>query len=108
MSGRDPGRLRERVTIELPVRTADGAGGAAIGWTALATVRAEVISFRGTTLVATEREEARESYRVVIRYRDDVTTEMRLRWRGRVLDISGRHDPDGDRRWLVIDCEVRA
>ncbi len=108
MSGRDPGRLRERVTIETPTRTPDGAGGAAVGWSVLATVAAEVISFKGATLVAGEREEAREPYRVVIRYRDDVTAEMRLRWRGRVLDISSRHDPDGQRRWLAIDCEVRA
>ncbi|MEN6542004.1 phage head closure protein [Parvibaculum sp.] len=107
MSGSDPGRLRERVTIEMPVRAEDGAGGASIGWSTLATVRAEVISFKGATLAATEREEAREPYRVVIRYRDDVTAEMRLRWRGRVLDISGRHDPDGHRRWLAIECEVR-
>jgi len=108
VSGRDPGRLRERVTIETPTRTADGAGGAAVGWSMLATVAAEVISFKGATLVAGEREEAREPYRVVMRYRDDVTAEMRLRWRGLVLDISSRHDPDGQRRWLVIDCEVRS
>ncbi len=107
MSARDPGRLRERVTIEMQVRTADGAGGASIGWTALATVAAEVISFKGASLVAGERDEAREPFRVVIRYRGDVTTEMRIAWRGRLLDILSRHDPDGGRRWLALDCEER-
>jgi len=107
MSARDPGRLRERVTIERPTRTPDGAGGATIGWSVLATVRAEVISFKGVSLVAAEREEAREPFRVVIRHRGDVTTEMRVVWRERRLDILSRHDPDGGRRWLVLDCEER-
>lgn len=107
MRARNPGRLGERVTIETQVRTADGAGGASVGWTALATVAAEVISFKGASLVAGERDEAREPFRVVIRYRGDLTTEMRIAWRGRQLDILSRHDPDGGRRWLVIDCEER-
>lgn len=105
MSG--PGDLGERVTIEAPLRASDGAGGAAISWSEVATVWADVISFKGTELFNADKLEAREPFRVVIRHRTDVTADMRLRWRGRVLDIRGAFDPDGRRRWLAIDCEER-
>ncbi len=108
MSAASAGRLRERVTIEHPVRTPDGAGGTTVTWTPLATVRAEVISFRGSQPTVAERDEARAPYRAVIRFRGDVTADMRLNWRGRRLDINGAFDPDGERRWLAIDCEERA
>jgi SPP1 family predicted phage head-tail adaptor len=102
------GQLRERVTIERPERAPDGAGGTSVSWVALATVWADVISFRGSQPTVAEREEARAPFRAVIRFRADVTAEMRLIWRGRRLDINGAFDPDGERRWLAIDCEERA
>ncbi len=102
-----PGRLRERVTIEAPQRAGDGAGGWTIAWSRVATVWADVISFKGTELAEADRLEAREPFRVVIHHRGDVKSDMRLTWRGRVLDIRGAFDPDGRRRWLAIDCEER-
>lgn len=108
MSRRKPGNLRERVTIEAPERLPDGAGGAGVRWTPLATVWADVASFKGSEPTVAERDEARTPYRVVIRFRADVKPEMRLAWRGKRLDINGAFDPDGERRWLAIDCEERA
>lgn len=99
------GKLRERVTIERPVRTPDGAGGADVTWEALATVWAEVVALGGTEAALGERMEARAPHRVTIRFRDDVTAEMRLAWRGGALAIRGLRDPDGRRRWLAINAE---
>jgi SPP1 family predicted phage head-tail adaptor len=102
------GSLRERLTIERPVRVADDAGGARTTWAALATVWAEVVSLGGVETALGERREARTSHRVTMRFRDDVTAEMRLVWRGRSLDIRGMRDPDGKRRWLAINAEEGA
>ncbi|MCE9650578.1 MAG: phage head closure protein [Parvibaculum sp.] len=101
----EAGNLRERVTIEAPSRNADGAGGADIEWTPLATVWAEVADQGGNEQVLGERTEARARHRVTMRHRGDVTAEMRLVWRGRTLDIRALRDPDGRRQWLAIDTE---
>ncbi|PKQ06240.1 MAG: head-tail adaptor protein, partial [Alphaproteobacteria bacterium HGW-Alphaproteobacteria-12] len=42
--------------------------------------------------------------RVTIRHRTGVTAEMRLLWGARALAISALGDPDGRRRFLVLDC----
>lgn len=101
------GRLRQRVTIEAPQRTSDGAGGVYYSWTTLATVAADVSSFKGSELYNADRLEPSEPFRVIIRYRPDVRHDMRLRWRGRVLDIEGVSDSEGTRRWLTLDCRGR-
>jgi SPP1 family predicted phage head-tail adaptor len=102
------GQLRERVIIERPVRTADGAGGADVTWETLATVWAEVMALGGTEHVLAERDEARGPHRITIRFRGDVTAEMRLVWRGQTLNIRGMRDPDGKRQWLAINAESGA
>lgn len=99
------GRLRERITIEAPTRTGDGTGGAALTWAALATVWAEVTTKSGAEVAAGERMEARARLTIRLRYRDDVTSAMRIVWRGAQLNIRAVRDPDGARRWLIIEAE---
>lgn len=98
------GKLRERVTLERMVRTPDGFGGTGVSWSLVATCRAEVISFKGREHTRAGRTETRTPFRVVTRYREDVTSAMRIRWRDRLLDIQSVIDPDGERRWLALDC----
>lgn len=98
------GKLRERVTLERMERTPDGFGGATVSWSQVATCRAEVISFAGREQQRAARTERRSPWRVVTRYREDATSSMRILWRGRTLDIQSVIDPDGERRWLAMDC----
>lgn len=98
------GQLRERVTLQAPLRTPDGAGGADIGWSEVATLWARVEAQGGGELPAGERLEARARLEVTIRFRADVTPAMRLVWRGRALDIRASADSDGRRRFLTLDC----
>lgn len=97
--------MRERVTLQAPVRTADGAGGADVTWNDVATVWASVMALSGRERPAGERMEARRRLQVLIRYRSDVTAAMRLLWQGRALDIRTMYDIDGKRHMLLIDCE---
>ncbi|MBN8542794.1 MAG: phage head closure protein [Alphaproteobacteria bacterium] len=84
-------RLRERVVIQSRTLTSDGLGGNSESWTDLATVFAQVIALSGSAreqVIAAQRE-ARNAYRIVMRKRSDVNTQMRLQWQGRILHIHG-------------------
>ena len=102
------GELRERVTLQSPVRAPDGAGGGDVTWTSGATVWAKVEERGGSEHAAGERLAGHARLRVTIRYRSGVTAEMRVMWNGRALGIAALRDPDGRKRFLVLDCEVAA
>lgn len=99
------GALRARLTIEQPVRTADGGGGATIAWSALATVWGAIMPAGGAEAISAEQRVSRVSHRIRLRYRSDVTPAMRLSAPGRVFRIKTMFDPDGRGRWLDCLCE---
>ncbi|ABS62532.1 phage head-tail adaptor, putative [Parvibaculum lavamentivorans DS-1] len=99
------GALRERVTLQSPIRTADGAGGAAVTWDDGVSIWAKVEMRGGGETPAGERLEARALVRMTIRYRSGITAEMRALWQGRAFNIRNLRDADGRRRFLVLDCE---
>ena len=49
--------------------------------------------------------EARVSHRIVIRYRDDVTTNDRILWGSRTFNIRAVIDREARGRWLELLCE---
>ncbi|WP_421863767.1 phage head closure protein [Parvibaculum sp.] len=105
MSGIAIGEMRERVTLQSPSRTPDGAGGAEVTWTNSAPVWAKVEDRGGSERLAGERLAAGTKLRLTIRYRSGITTEMRVLWNERALNIRAVGDPDGRKRFLVLDCE---
>lgn len=105
MTGIAIGEMRERVTLQSPQRTPDGAGGADITWTSGASVWAKVEERHGQERLAGERLAAEATFALTIRYRSGITTEMRVLWKGRELNIASLRDPDGRKRFLELDCE---
>jgi SPP1 family predicted phage head-tail adaptor len=101
----DPGRLVHRLVLEQPVRDPDGAGGATVTFAPLATVWASLEPISAAEDGASGRLATRITHRVTIRWRADVTGNLRLRHRGRTLRIASLRDPDESRRFLVIDAE---
>ena len=101
------GDLRTRLTLEAPTRTGDGGGGASVVWETVAQVWAAVRPLTGDEAVTLDRVAGTSSYEIVIRYRDDVTLEMRFRDGARVWDINAAFDPDARRRWLKCLAEER-
>lgn len=99
------GRLDRRLVLEAPQATADGAGGSAVAWTAVATVWAEVRSQPGGERLAGEAVTAEVTHRVRIRRRGDVRPSMRFLDGSRVLDI--RSVVDDGRRWLLCLCQEK-
>lgn len=99
------GARRERVRLQAATRENDGAGGSRLVWSDVATLWAEMIALKSHETLRGERNEARQNWRVVTRWRAGVTSDHRLIWGPRVLAIHGAIDPDGHRRWLAIDAE---
>lgn len=102
------GRLRHRLTLEAPGLLPDGAGGETVTFTPVATVWAAVRPGSGSEDLAHDRLSGRVSHVVDIRYRDDVSPEMRFAWDARRLHILSVIDVDERRQWLRCNCEERA
>lgn len=86
----DVGRMTERVTIQAPTSTADGAGGAVQGWADLAstpTVYAAVKAGAGREVFADDRTGAQSSVQFTIRNRSDIDERNRLIWRGEAYNV---------------------
>lgn len=111
----DAGDLRDRVTLLKPSTTTDTQGGHTVTWAQLATAPRMWAMVRPTG--ASERVQATAltatvGYQVVIRYRADVTPQMRLTWRpyrstaDLTLEVHGVTALDGGREFLALDCGV--
>jgi len=93
----DASDLRHRVTIQTPVRTGDGQGGATVTWTDVATVWAQVTPGTGGERVIAHGLREQSPYDVRIRYRPDVTAACRLVWT--------TTDPYGNAISLTLDVQ---
>lgn len=98
----DPGRLRHRLTIEMPEGVPDGAGGVTSSWSELATVWGVVEPLKAAEAAAGGRLASVATHRVLIRHRDDVGGGMRVRHRDRMLRVLAVHDPEERGRYLEL------
>ena len=99
------GRLRHRLVLEMPLTTPDGAGGVTLTWSSVATVWANVLAQTGREATQFDRFSGTSTHRVVLRFRSDVSPEMRFRTGQRLLHIVSVRDVEGRRRWLECACE---
>lgn len=104
------GALRDRLTLETPVRSDDGGGGAAVTWTAVADLWGAVRPITGDERLRADAVTGRVTHQVWIRHRDDVVPAMRFRAGARILDIVAVLDARSDsgrRGRLQCLCEER-
>jgi SPP1 family predicted phage head-tail adaptor len=101
------GKLRHRLTLEAPSRTADDGGGGVLTWAAIADLWGAIEVASGGERVTADRLSGTTQPVVTIRYRDDVTAAMRFLSGDRRLLIRAVLDPDGTRRFLRCLCEER-
>lgn len=99
------GDLRLRVAIEAPIDIPDGAGGMTRSYARLANVWAHVSALSGEDRFLAARHEQSILHLVRIRWRGDVTNDMRFVASDRKLFIRSCFDPDGRRRFLLCRCE---
>lgn len=101
------GRLRQRVTIQVPTLTQDAYGATKTTWangqTVWAQVRAVNVSERYVAGAAQEIAEV--THIVTMRYGPTVHPRYRLMYGAIVLDVESSVDPDG--RQARLECRCR-
>ena len=103
------GLMRHRVTIQQPTLLPDGMGGGTYTWSNVATVWANVTTTNPASSLNIEEQTSDQFrsvqyYIVVMRYRGNLQTNMRLIYRGRVLQILSIVDIN-ERQWeLRLYC----
>lgn len=95
------GNLDRRITIEQPSTSRNGFGENEPTWSTLATVWAEVYPVKGSEEFAGQQVYAENTLGFRIRYRTDVTREMRVDYNGEKYDIRSVNQPRGTRHEVL-------
>jgi SPP1 family predicted phage head-tail adaptor len=101
------GTLTERLTLETPVRTPDGGGGASVAWQPVADLWANVRPISGEERLMHDQLTARLTHAVWLRWRAGITPAMRFRQDTRIYEIAAVLEPER-RTWLKCLCEEMA
>ncbi|WP_020086400.1 phage head closure protein [Hyphomicrobium zavarzinii] len=81
------GEMRHRLSLQAPVATADGGGGATRVWSLVAEVWGALKPASGTESFEADRMSARVSHEIWIRHRAGVVPEMRFALGTRIFEI---------------------
>ena len=98
------GMLRTAVLFERETRTADGAGGSTRAWATIAgaPTRSHAKPVSGGERWASERREAVDAVRVVVRYTTTVKTTDRLTVGGKIYNIERIDNVEFANKWIEI------
>jgi SPP1 family predicted phage head-tail adaptor len=88
----DPGRLRERVTVQQATETRNRLGETVQSWATYAERWASVQGLSSREVLLTGQQQTEITHRVRMRYLSGMTNAMRILWRGRVLEITSLLD----------------
>lgn len=102
------GDLRSRVTFQTSTRVADGQGGFTETWANLATnptVYAYLAAVNSRERLFSQQMQYQRSHVLVIRYRTDLNTSMRITYEGREFQIKGIRNPEERKAFLILDLE---
>jgi len=98
------GGMRQRLSLERPVRTAAGGGAADVAWQTVATVFAELVPSSARETFDADLKSAQVTHKVRMRYRPDVEADMRFTAGDRIFDIRSAINEDERGRWLICLC----
>ena len=99
--------LRDRLTLEQPVRTPDGGGGASVAWEPVAELWASVRPLSGDERHSHDQVVGRLTHAVWLRHRLGIVPAMRLRQGVRTYEIVAVLDTPS-RTHLKCLCEERS
>lgn len=103
----NPGSLRLRLVLDVPVESADGAGGVARSYAAGPVLWAAVTPVSARNGVEAAALGATVTHRIVIRAGPEITTRHRLRRGARVFGIVSVREQDASGTFLVIEAQER-
>ena len=103
----DPGKLRERVTVQQATETRNAIGETVLAWSTYETVWASVEGVSSREALDAGKIDVQISHRVRMRYLSGMTQNMRLSWRNRTLEIVSLLEY-GNRSEHVLICQEAA
>jgi SPP1 family predicted phage head-tail adaptor len=83
----DPGKLRERVTVQIASGSTNTMGETVLAWTNSTAVWASVEGVSARESLVNAQQEVAVTHRVRLRYLPGLTQNMRFDWRSRTLEI---------------------
>ncbi len=97
--------LRHRVALERPELTTDSGGGADITWIKVVDLWASIEPLSGLERFLDHQTQSVLTHKIIIRFREDVLPEMRLRKGARVFEILSVMNEQERNHWLALDCK---
>ena len=98
------GELRHRIEIKQPTETRDSYGSVKTTWSTLATVWGAIWPVRAKEFVSMGQTQSEVTHKIGIRYRNDVTTKMRIEFNSRYFSINQVINPDERNIMLELVC----
>lgn len=100
----EAGKLRHRVVIEQPSNEQDETTGAmSPDWTEVCTVWAAIKPLSTREFIAAQAQQSKVIGKIIIRYRDDITAEMRAVHGNKIYSIEGVFpDEDSGQEYLSL------
>lgn len=81
------GRLRWRIAIQKPSNQRDSLGQLVDEWVTVCSERAEIRDISGREYLASQAEQNQTDCRIIMRYRNDITPNMRISCNGVFYDV---------------------
>lgn len=100
----DIGELRQRVVFQSAIKTDDGYGGKQIVWQDAFSAWALIEPLSAHEKFSAMSVQSGVTHRVYIRYRTDVSPEMRIKDGDRIFEIEGILDIGEQKRFLELLC----
>jgi SPP1 family predicted phage head-tail adaptor len=98
-------KLRHRLEVQAPVFTQNQSSETIKSWQNQFSLWGSVRAIAGTEETIGEGESPLTRYQVVIRYRTDITPEMRFVYDQHILNIKAVLDKQGRKKYLTCICE---
>ncbi|TSJ91834.1 head-tail adaptor protein [Gilliamella apicola] len=98
------GKLRNQVTFQKQIKRTDELGQLVNEWVDVCTVRAEIRDVSGKEYQSSQAEQVQTDCKILIRYRKNITADMRVLCNGTYYDIKAVLE-DVKRTRLELPCQ---
>lgn len=99
------GMLRNLITIERQAEVSNDSGGQDIVWSTHKSMKAKVSPKSGRERVYGMQLESPLTHAIIIRYTDDILTDDRVNFNGRLMQIRAVRNIEEMNRWIELSCE---
>ena len=104
-----PGALKHKITIQSATRAADSFGDLVPTWSTInnGVTRGNVVQLSSRQSGSDMAETAGDEYVIEMRYRADITRQMRIVWGALTMDVTGMDTSRSHDGWMHVYCQTR-